>query len=142
MCTKRTVYILSILCLFVGLNACKSRGGNQSQMVTVDTSETSLKWNGTYSGVVPCADCPGIETRIILNTDKTYQISTKYQEKGDEIFVNEGTFSWDADGSITLENLENHPTMYKVCENYLLQLDLNGKVITGELADNYVLKKE
>jgi uncharacterized lipoprotein NlpE involved in copper resistance len=139
---KRIVLILSIICLF---SACKSRGGNQSQMSTRDNSKVSLDWNGTYFGVVPCADCPGIEVRITLNLDDTYRIDRKYQGRSDDVHVSEGTFSWDEDGSIiTFENQDKTkvPTMYKVCENYLLQLDLNGNVITGELADNYVLKKE
>ncbi|MFU8831928.1 MAG: copper resistance protein NlpE N-terminal domain-containing protein, partial [Wenzhouxiangella sp.] len=34
-----------------------------------DSSRLSLDWVGTYSGVVPCASCPGIETSITLNDD-------------------------------------------------------------------------
>ena len=145
MCAKRIVCFLSIVCFFVGLNSCNSRGSVPTHIKTVDKSKTSLNWDGTYLGIIPCADCPGIETQITLNTDNTYQITRKYQDRNDDVYVNKGTFTWDTDGSIiTLENLDKQktPTMYKVCENYLLQLDLNGNVITGELADNYVLKKD
>jgi hypothetical protein len=37
-----------------------------------DTSRTSLDWPGTYTGVLPCADCEGIETTITLSVDLTY----------------------------------------------------------------------
>jgi uncharacterized lipoprotein NlpE involved in copper resistance len=87
----------------------------------------------------------GIETKISLNDDNTYQISWKYLEKDNEVYENEGTFIWDSTGSmITFENLDTdkYPTMYKVCESYLLQLDLSGNVITGEWADKYILNKE
>ena len=143
---KKNLFILSIACLLLSLSACKSCGSSeQNQIATDDNSQTCLDWEGTYFGILPCADCEGIETEISLKTDNTYQISWKYMEKSDELYVNEGTFVWDTTGSIiTLENMnvEKEPTMYKVCENYLLQLDLSGNVITGDLADKYILTKK
>ena len=29
-------------------------------------SRNALDWAGTYEGVLPCADCPGIQTRLSL----------------------------------------------------------------------------
>ena len=145
---RKFVFVLSVACLSFGLIACKSKGEspNQTQITIVDNSETSLDWEGTYSGVIPCADCTGIETQLSLKGDNTYQISWKYLEKNDETYVKEGTFVWDSTGSIiTLENVDdtdNFPMMYKVGENSLLQLDLNGNVIAGELADKYILNKD
>ena len=146
MMTRKIVFVLAIACFSFGLNACKSRSNsNQAQIATADNSQTGIDWNGTYSGILPAADCEGIETKISLNADNTYQISWKYIGKDDKVYTNEGTFTWDAAGSIiTLKNMDatKEPTMYKVCENHLLQLDLKGEVITGEFADNYVLNKD
>jgi uncharacterized lipoprotein NlpE involved in copper resistance len=144
---RKIVILLSFVCLVLALNSCKTKGGNtnQTQTENVDASETILEWEGAYSGVIPCADCAGIETKLSLNGDNTYQISRKYLEKDDEVFENQGTFVLDETGSIiTLEGLDKteYPTMYKVGENQLLQLDLEGNVIEGELADAYILKKE
>ena len=125
---KRSIYILCIACSFFGVSTCESKSN----------------WVGTYSGIVPCADCPGIETRITLSKDNTYQISRKYQDKGEDVFQTSGTFQWNTDKNvITLGNLNKtqFPTMYKLDKGSLIQLDLNGKVITGDLAQNYVLKK-
>jgi len=125
---KRTILILSIACLFFGLSSCKSEYG----------------WAGTYSGIVPCADCAGIETSIILNTDNTYQLILKYQDRGEDQFQESGTFKWNENKSlITLENLDElqYPTMYKLGKGSLTQLDLNGKEVIGDLAQNYVLTK-
>jgi uncharacterized lipoprotein NlpE involved in copper resistance len=140
---KKNLFVLSIVCLLLSLIACKS--GVNEQIATDDNAQTCLDWEGTYSGILPCADCEGIETEISLKQDNTYQISWKYLEKSDELYANEGTFVWDATGSIiTFENINNEkePTMYKICENYLLQLDLSGNVITGDLADKYILTKK
>jgi len=113
-------------------------------LATGDNSRTSVDWVGTYSGVVPCADCPGIEIQITLNKDETYHISWKYQDKGDETFQNTGKFQWDAAGGIIiLGNLDkdSYPTQYRVGENRLFQLDKEGNRITGDLAANYILPK-
>ena len=39
---------------------------------TAHTAENALDWNGTYKGILPCADCEGIKTELELNSDKTY----------------------------------------------------------------------
>jgi len=147
---KKFVSILSIICLFFILNSCKSGGRKQTnadveiQLATGDNSRTSVDWDGIYFGVVPCADCPGIETRITLNKDETYHLSWKYQDKGNEVFQNSGTFQWDVSGGIiTLAGLDKalFPNQYRVGENRLFQLDKDGNRITGDLATNYILSK-
>lgn len=42
------------------------------------SSRTSLDWAGRYSGVLPCASCPGIETVVTLNNDGTFERSMLY----------------------------------------------------------------
>ena len=145
---KKVVFSLSIICLLFVLGACKSKGKKQVQadaeVVAVENARDNLNWVGSYSGVVPCADCQGILTQITLNADNSYQISWKYQGKSDETFKNSGTFQWDAEGNtITLKDLDKDkfPALYKVGEEHLLQLDLEGNVITGELAEKYMINK-
>lgn len=112
-------------------------------VVDMHNSQNALDWSGIYSGVIPCADCVGIETEVILNEDMTFIKRTKYLGKGDQrIFEEKGTFVWDKTGSIvSLNGINETPIQYKVVENGLIQLDLEGKVITGSLANNYILKK-
>ncbi len=70
-----------------------------------DTTETSVDWNGTYSGTLPCASCPGIETTLVLNGDKTYTMKEVYLEEKDGVFNSNGNFTFDSSGSfITLHN--------------------------------------
>lgn len=106
-------------------------------------SQNSLDWQGTYKGVIPCADCEGIETEIVLNADLTFTLKTKYLGKGDgKIFQEAGSIVWDQTGGIiSLEGLKSRPSQYKVGENRLIQLDMEGNVITGDLAEKYVLTK-
>ena len=34
---------------------------------------------GTFSGTLPCADCPGIDATLELNPDGSYKITDAYQ---------------------------------------------------------------
>jgi heat shock protein HslJ len=109
---------------------------------TPDNSMTSLDWAGVYSGVVPCADCEGIETTITLNSDRTYLRQTKYLGRDDKVFEQKGAFTWDQDGGkIQLQDAVGGPDRYLVGENALIQLDKDGNRITGEMADKYILRK-
>ena len=115
------------------------------QQVPVDaqhTSADSLDWAGVYRGVLPCADCPGIETTLRLATDSTYELSTKYLEKSTEPFTSKGSFEWRPDGrTIVLKSSDGTQRLYRVEENRLRQLDMRGEPIKGALADKYVLQK-
>jgi len=113
-----------------------------SATVDMHNAENSLDWAGIYKGITPCADCEGIETEVTLNMDMTFIIKTKYKGKSDKVFEEKGTFKWDKSGSkISLEGLKDRSNQFFVGENTLTQLDLEGKKITGALAENYILKK-
>jgi heat shock protein HslJ len=116
---------------------------DKTQTVTVgDNSRNSLDWAGTYTGVLPCADCEGIQTVIQLGNDSRYTMRTKYNGKTDEIRSASGSFTWNKEGSvITLSDMGSAPASYKVGENTLTQLDKSGNVVIGALAGNYILQK-
>ncbi len=109
-----------------------------------DNSRVSLDWDGIYTGTVPCADCAGIKTMIQLNKDETYTMKTRYLGKSDEVFTVSGKFVWnDAGSTITLEDAEGiTPLSYQVGENILFHLDQDGNRVTGDLAENYQLRKQ
>lgn len=54
--------------------------------VPVHNARNALDWSGAYRGVLPCADCQGIETVVVLASDGTYETLWKYRGKGDEVF--------------------------------------------------------
>ncbi|HSD13822.1 MAG TPA: copper resistance protein NlpE [Flavobacterium sp.] len=105
------------------------------------TSEISLDWDGTYKGVIPCADCPGIETELTLNKDKTYELSVLYRDREQKPTVTKGTFTWNDAGSIIKLDKAGTETQYKVGEGRLTMLDHSGKEIESALKSNYILHK-
>ena len=129
-------YILLVLLSITLLGSCVSnKAGN------ANTPEFGLDWVGVYSGVIPAADGPGIEVQITLNSDRTFTVQYKYIDRIDSTFIHEGKFTWNKTGEIIVLDIENIPPYYKVGENKLIQLDMQGKEIIGALADHYVLKK-
>lgn len=107
-----------------------------------DNSRTSLDWNGTYKGVLPCADCEGIEIRLTIKSDGGFERSMKYLGKDDGLFFDRGTFEWDDMGRTILLTGENGESQaYQVGENVLFHLDQEGNRISGDLADMYRLEK-
>lgn len=117
---------------------------NPIKTVVVDehNAKNSLDWSGKYEGVLPCADCEGIKTTIQLKDNGTYTMTTKYIGEGEEETV-EGRFKWDIAGTvITLLNEEKESYKLKVIEGAIQKLDIEGKEITGELAQLYFLQKK
>lgn len=105
-------------------------------------SRNSLDWAGTYRGDLPCADCEGITTVVTLGEDGAFREHTRYLGKtsGQTELSRAGNFEWSADGgTVTLAGDE--PTPYRVGENHLTRLALDGSAMTGALADRYVLTK-
>jgi putative lipoprotein len=122
--------------LLLTLTMCQSLAADRH------TSENSLDWAGVYQGVVPCADCAGIETTLKLTTGRTYELSMTYLGKSATPISSAGPFEWRQDGrAIMLKTGDGTPRFYRVEENRLRQLDMHGEPITSALADKYVLQK-
>jgi heat shock protein HslJ len=106
------------------------------------SSRNALDWAGTYSGVLPCASCPGIETTVTLGQDGSFERRMAYIDESPLPAVETGRFEWDEAGrSITASGDGFETQRYQVGENVLFHLDRDGKRIEGELAGHYVLLK-
>ena len=146
---KNIIIMVCAIAMIMGFSACKSKNPTATdelligQIVDMEhNSRNSLDWAGTYMGVVPCADCPGIETTVTLNQDETYTMVLRYIDRGG-VFESKGTFKWNDAGSavILTDSKDQTITHFSVGENQLIQLDTEGNVITGDLANNYILAK-
>lgn len=148
---KLAISCLSIL--FVSISCDKKEKSKQSNEVTTDstpvgvidhhTAKMSLDYVGSYKGITPCADCEGIETTLYLSNESKYVLQTNYLGKKEAV-VNEkrGTYSWNEVGNtVILSGIKSGPSQYFVGENYVVQLDMEGNKIAGDLADNYILQK-
>jgi len=122
-------------------NASRQVTAEHANLPTGDNSMTSLDWAGTYVGELPCADCPGIRSVLMLSEDLTYRLNWIYEEKGDQVMAETGSFTWNADGSGIQLNGDSK-TQYQVGEGKLFQLDTEGNKMEGALAEHFVFHKK
>lgn len=107
------------------------------------TSCNSAKYEGTYAGTMPCADCSGIETEITVKDGK-YDITRVYlgvDNQAQSTFTENGIYKWDSQRNVlTFDNDPEQQYMFR--NNTLVALDQDGREVTGDLAHLYVLKKK
>lgn len=130
--------------LLINFSACDNTNQESNTETMADathTSKNSIDWAGTYVGVLPCADCEGIEIRIQLGNNETYVMHERYLGKQEEAIMTNGIFLWSEDEGKIILGGEKEGYSYQVGENKLTQLDMEGNMITGNLAAQYVLEK-
>jgi heat shock protein HslJ len=94
--------------------------------VDLHTSQNSLDWAGTYEGVGPCADCPGIKTRLTLNRDGTYELTTQYLGRQVAPETVRGRFTWQPSGNAITLDARGGAQQYSVGEGRLSLLNHGG----------------
>lgn len=142
---KKNLFFWGVAALLLGLVSCKSgnkntEAGEEDQ--TVETVQAPVfDKAGVYYGVLPCADCSGIETTLELMGDQTYKLTQVYQEKEDGRFESSGALTWDAENSIITLGQGEEMTKWLIEGDKVTMLDKEGNRPAGELADQYVLTK-
>ncbi len=128
---KRSVkaaFIVFVLAAF--LSACMPRKEDAvpaiAQPADVHTSRNSLDWAGAYEGVLPCADCPGIKTRLTLDRDGGYEISSQYLDRQPAPMIARGQFTWHAAGNAISLDARGGGQQYAVGEGRLVLLNRDG----------------
>ncbi|HEY0506177.1 MAG TPA: copper resistance protein NlpE [Lysobacter sp.] len=95
---------------------------------------------GTFTGTLPCADCPGIDTRIVLAADGTYTITESYQARSAPELTGDGTWTVEEnDQRLRLDpnSKSDRDRLFAILsQDEIRQLDLEGKPIESSLPYN------
>ena len=95
----------------------------------------------SFSGDLPCADCPGMRYRLNLFADQSFFLSTVYAGRDSPAVYDIG--SWHLAGdrrTMSLHGEHERPLMFRLIDpNTLRKLDLDGRDI--ESAHNYSLTR-
>jgi heat shock protein HslJ len=95
----------------------------------------------TFTGTLPCADCPGIKYRLSINPDQTFSSHMAYEERNASF---EDTGKWELTDNgrvLVLHGSHNATDKFAVRDSDTLRkLDMNGNEIESKL--NYDLKRE
>src|SRR5688572_20487212 len=139
----RFCFHFCLCCIAVACNNAsdKETSKSDSTVVTVkQVDSVALGYAGTYSGYVPCADCDGIVTYLVLKPDMTYRLEETYAGKSDTAKRYNGTWVRD-NKKVVLDDRGSVRTSYLSEDNKLIQLDNEGNRITGNLGNKYMLTK-
>lgn len=131
-------YISAAIVVFIFVFSCinnKKTSAAKDKIENVELRVANIV--GMYSGDLPCVDCDAINTVLEVNRNHSYVLTYMYKGKSDDQFVKEGSWSVDKN-KLVLNGLDYQ---YKIDAESLVQLDLSGNEITGDLAKNYELLK-
>jgi len=95
---------------------------------------------GTFTGTLPCADCPGIDTHLVLSADGTYTITESYQERSAPALKGDGTWTAEENNQrlrLDPNSKSDNDRLYAILSNdEIRQLDMEGKPIDSKLPYN------
>ena len=116
---------------------------DQSNRNAIDEKSLPKNFSGTFTGVIPCADCPGIELTVSFNPDSSFSELMIYQERN-TTFKDSGL--WIKDGEmleVKYSNAQATPRYFLIkSDSSIAWLDADRKEIEGPHGEHYVLKRK
>lgn len=122
--------------LLFALIGCNNRG--DVEMVQPTQVEELKPMQQSWRGVLPCADCEGIETSLFLAKDGSWVMNQRYQGgKAPSVFGSYGKWARTAD-KLILTDTHGEKIYFRAKGEALEMLDREGNPVTSEL--NYTLQ--
>ena len=99
---------------------------------------------GVFTGTLPCASCPGIDTRLELQADGPYKLTEAYQDEAGPPVVTEGTWTVEDEGKRVLldpDSKSEPDRSYEIVSNDEIRLlGADGKPAASGL--DYSLRRD
>lgn len=139
---KKTAIII-VICLigfisfrlYIAFNATSFTAGAENKQESFDFP---LGLPAVFTGTLPCASCPGINTHLLIDSTGFREI-TDYIDEGGGPFATYGTWETSGADSLFLISDDERYKSFLIEDNSLRMLDQSGDRIEGDLAENYVL---
>ena len=131
-----------LLILFLVLSCQTDQKQTRVKEKSVEKEAIDKVFLGAYQGIIPCADCDGIKTRIHLYEENQFELKMKYIGKSDSIYQYSGSYYFEEDtNKLSIEN-KALAFQFKLNREYLQVLSRDGHEIKADLSHRYVLKKQ
>lgn len=126
--------VVAASALFV-LMGCHNRA--EMEVLEPTQAEALKPMQQSWRGVLPCADCEGIETSLFLEKDGTWVMNQHYQSaKAPSTFASYGTWARTAD-KLVLTDTAGEKRYFRAKGEGLEMLDMQGNPIVSQF--NYTL---
>jgi copper homeostasis protein (lipoprotein) len=126
--------VVAASALFV-LMGCHNRA--EMEVLEPTQAEALKPMQQSWRGVLPCADCEGIETSLFLEKDGTWVMNQHYQgAKTPSTFASYGTWARTAD-KLVLTDTAGEKRYFRAKGEGLEMLDMQGNPIVSQF--NYTL---
>ena len=138
-------YLLFVLCAFVFAAACNEKP-QAPQEVLNKADNVFAAYIGSFNGILPCADCSGIDTELTLNEDGAFTLIEFYLSQESDLYLTEGAWKLSPDSSYVIltpapeEGRQPQPIYYALKGIDLDKLDIHAKPIDSTL--NYTLRRK
>ncbi|MBD7760224.1 envelope stress response activation lipoprotein NlpE [Klebsiella pneumoniae] len=134
---KKIVFSVIAACSLFALFGCNHRA--ETDTVQPAAMEELKPMQQSWRGVLPCADCEGIDTSLFLEKDGTWVMNEHYQgaRREPSSFASYGTWARTAD-KLVLTNSKGEKSYFRAKGDKLEMLDRNGSPIQSPL--NYTLE--
>ncbi len=107
--------------------------------------EKSKEFHGVFYGFLPCNNCNGIKATLSLKQNNHYLLVTQPAKESSREFFEKGKYSWDDENQaviLTPRDTELSKREYRIKdEGTIVQLDDDGKPMTGDDAEKYTLRR-
>lgn len=110
-----------------------------AEAVATDFEHIFVDADMTFSGTLPCADCPGIAYHINLFRDGRFEARQEYLERN-QVSIVKGIWLLEKRSLHLVNQQQTLPAFHFVSNNQLAMLDLGGKPISAN--PQYQLQRE
>lgn len=134
---KKTLISAIALLSLVILPGCNNR--SEVDVLQATRAAELKPMQQSWRGILPCADCEGIETSLFLEKDGTWVMNERYQGVREEpsSFASYGTWARTAD-KLVLTDSQGEKSYYRAKGESLEMLDREGNPIESQF--NYTLE--
>ncbi|WP_186332350.1 copper resistance protein NlpE [Bordetella genomosp. 13] len=85
-----------------------------------------LNWVGSYEGVLPCAGCPAVRTRLTLEAAGGYELRMQPQGRSGPPDLTRGAYTWLPDGATIQLDDAGHRRRFQVLQDRVIALPQDG----------------
>src|SRR5690606_160628 len=106
---KKNILVLNVIIAIIFFTSCKK---DDKTIVVIEQSLLDTIFCNTYEGIIPCPDCPGIETSIRIYKDSTISRTIYYQNKNELPTTKVGI--WKRKDSIFTATFDREKLFYRI----------------------------